>query len=61
MQKLFFLYFSYFILALFMGIIVYVTTIAYSRRSGSTGMDMASIQKVRYETVIKEANKGGHP
>lgn len=61
MQKLFFLYFSYFVLALFMGIIICVTTLAYSRRSGTTGMDMASIQKVRYETAMKDSNKGKDP
>lgn len=50
----FFLYLSHAILLLFIGIIVVVIFIAYSRRSGSTGMDMAAIQKVRYETVMKE-------
>lgn len=50
-----FLYLSHAILALFVGIIIIVIVIAYSRRSGSTGMDMAGIQKMRYETVLKES------
>jgi hypothetical protein len=50
-----FLYFSHAILALFMGIIITVIVIAYSRRSGTTGMDMAGIQKMRYETVLKDS------
>lgn len=37
------------ILALFTGLMLYVTYVAFSRHSGSTGLDMAHIQKVRYE------------
>lgn len=39
------------ILALFMGIMLYVVYIAFNRHSGSTGLDMASIQKMRYEAI----------
>lgn len=37
------------VFALFMGILLYVALVAYSRRPGSTGMDVATIQKVRHE------------
>jgi hypothetical protein len=37
------------VLALFMGMLVYVTFIAYARDSGSAGLDMAKIQKTRYQ------------
>lgn len=56
MRKYGFLYLSYGILALFMGIIVYVITVAYMRHSGTTGMDMAAIQKMRYDAVLKESS-----
>lgn len=39
------------IMALFFGILIYVVTIAYMRPSGSTGMDVATIQKTRYEAL----------
>ena len=39
---------------LFIGIILYVIVVAYMRHSGSTGMDMATIQKIRYETLKNE-------
>ncbi len=38
------------ILALFLGIIIYVIWIAYTRHSGSTDLDMAGIQKIRYDS-----------
>jgi hypothetical protein len=38
------------ILALFLGIILYVVIIAYTRESGSIGLNMATIQKMRYDT-----------
>lgn len=44
------------VLALFLGIIVYVIFIAYGRRSGSTGLDMAAIQKMRFEAVQRDSN-----
>ena len=37
------------ILVLFLGILVYVVATAYTRRSGSTGLDVAKIQRMRYE------------
>ncbi len=40
---------SHGVLALFLGIILYVISIAYTRRSGFTGLDMATIQKIRYD------------
>jgi hypothetical protein len=36
-----------------MGIIVYVIFVAFSRESGSAGIDMSTIQKVRFDTFIK--------
>jgi hypothetical protein len=55
MRQYRFLYLSHGILALFIGIIIAVITIAYMRHSGSTGMDMAAIQKMRYDAVPKES------
>lgn len=43
------------ILALFIGIMIYATFIAYTRRSGSTGLDMMTIQKIRYDALSREA------
>lgn len=37
------------VLILFMGIIGVVIAVAFSRPSGSTGMDMAKVQQIRYE------------
>jgi hypothetical protein len=38
------------ILALFLGILVYVVIIAFQRHSGTTkGLDVATIQKLRYD------------
>ncbi len=39
------------ILALFLGILVFVCMTAYMRQSGSTGLDVATIQKMRYEAL----------
>ncbi len=39
----------YGVLTLFGGIMLFVTYISFTHRSGSTGMDMAQIQKTRYE------------
>lgn len=41
------------VLALFMGMLVYVTFVAYARTSGSTGQDMARIQQSRYQETQK--------
>lgn len=46
---------SHSVLLLFMGIIVYVIFIAFSRDSGSAGIDMSTIQKVRFDTFTKTA------
>lgn len=42
------------VLALFIGIMIYATFIAYTRRSGSTGLDMMTIQKIRYDAISRE-------
>lgn len=44
-----FQYVSNGVLILFLGILVLVTAIAYLRRSGSTGLDMTRIQKMRFD------------
>jgi hypothetical protein len=44
------------ILALFLGILVFVCIIAYMRHSGSTGLDMATIQKMRYEASSHQSS-----
>lgn len=41
------------ILALFLSILLYVVIIAYTRHSGSTGLDVATIQKIRYDALPK--------
>ncbi len=38
---------------IFFSILFYVATIAFMRPSGSTGLDVASIQKIRYEAMQK--------
>lgn len=48
-------YVSYGILSLFMLLLLLVTAVAFSRRSGSTGLDMAQIQQLRYDSVQKES------
>lgn len=45
------------ILALFMGIMIFVTYVAYSRTSGSTGLNMAKIQQIRYDDVQSQFDK----
>lgn len=42
---------SWSILAIFFGIMLYVISIAYLRHSGSTGLDMATLQKIRYDSL----------
>lgn len=46
---------AYSVLFLFMGIMVYATYIAFSRKSGSTGIDAAKIQQIRYEAAYKDS------
>ncbi|KIC74394.1 hypothetical protein [Candidatus Protochlamydia amoebophila] len=48
-QKFQFVFYG--ILALFTGLMIYVTYVAFTRLSGSTGLDMARIQKVRYDSL----------
>ena len=49
------------ILALFLGILVYVIIIAYTRHSGSTGLDMATIQKMRYDALPRHSTSSLPP
>jgi hypothetical protein len=44
-----FLFVSYGILFIFLGVMTYVTYVCFSRKSGSTGLDMAKVQQIRYE------------
>lgn len=37
------------VLVLFFGIMLIVSVAAYSRRSGSTGLDMSKVQKIRMD------------
>ena len=41
------------ILGLFMLIMIYVTFIAYMRRSGFTGQDMGQIYKIRHHSTAE--------
>ena len=43
-------------LALFLGILAYVCIVAFSRHSGSTGLDVATIQKIRYENLPQNSS-----
>ncbi|MBA2368575.1 MAG: hypothetical protein H0V82_06085 [Candidatus Protochlamydia sp.] len=43
------------VLTLFFSLMLYVTIIAFTRRSGSTGLDMAKMQKIRYEAFMNDA------
>jgi hypothetical protein len=45
------------IFCLFMGTIVFVIAVAYSRRSGNTGLDMAKIQQLRQSIQKSEVKK----
>lgn len=42
------------ILALFLGLLLVVIAIAYARHSGSTGLDIAAIQKMRFDSLPKQ-------
>lgn len=52
---------AYTILALFFGIMLCVTTIAYTRHSGSTGLDMAAIQKIRHHALPQHSHPPHQP
>jgi len=43
-----------FVFLLFAGLMVIVTAVAYSKRSGNTGLDMSKVQQLRYEAVYSE-------
>lgn len=45
------------ILVLFLGIMVVVVIIAHTRRSGTTGMDMAGIQQMRAATFASQGQR----
>ncbi len=45
------------ILALFMSIMIYVTYLAYTRTSGSTGQDAVQIQKIRHNALLSKRVK----
>jgi hypothetical protein len=42
---------AYSILSIFMGLMIYVCYIAYTRPSGFTGLDIAKMQQIRYEDI----------
>lgn len=48
------------VLALFLSILFYVVVIAYMRHSGSTGLDVATIQKVRYNAISHHSSSLPH-
>jgi hypothetical protein len=43
------------IFSVFMLVMVFACIFAYSRRSGSTGLDMSKVQKMRYEAMTDGA------
>ena len=55
-QRHWFWWISNGILCLFLGVMALVMVIAFKRTSGSTGLDMATIQKIRYETQPKRSS-----
>lgn len=38
----------------FLGLMFWVAVVAHTKRSGSTGMDMGSIQKIRFQEDLKK-------
>lgn len=50
-----FQYVSHGILVLFLGIMVAVIAVAYTRPSGAAGVDMAAIQKMRATATLSPA------
>lgn len=48
-------------LFLFLGMLCLTIVVAYSRRSGSTGMDVATIQKIRYEAINPSTSQRDAP
>lgn len=45
------------VLILFLGIIVLVIYVAFSRTSGSTGLDMSTIQKIRFDQYSNDPSQ----
>ena len=43
-------------LTLFFFILCYVTVVAYTRQSGSTGLDVATIQKIRHDALSRNSS-----
>jgi hypothetical protein len=43
------------IFSVFMLVMIFACVFAYSRRSGSTGLDMSKVQKMRYEALTEKA------
>jgi len=41
------------IFSTFMGLMLFVTIVAYVKPSGRTGLDMAKVQKLRYDNNVK--------
>ena len=52
-KKHWFQYVSAGVFAFFFSIMVYVTYIAFTRHSGVTNLDMAKIQKIRYDAGLR--------
>lgn len=46
---------SHGILAIFMGVMIYVTYVCFSRTSGATGLNMAKMQQIRYDASLAAA------
>lgn len=40
-------------LFIFFGLMILTTGVAFTRRSGSTGLDMGTVQKIRYDALPK--------
>jgi len=49
----FFQFFTFAVFFVFMAVMTVVTITAYSRRSGSTGLNMVKIQQMRFEVSAK--------
>ncbi|MBA3722524.1 MAG: hypothetical protein H0W88_09010 [Parachlamydiaceae bacterium] len=48
---------AYSIVFVFMGLMGYVTCLAFMRNSSFTGLDVAKIQQIRYDDVIQRKNE----
>ncbi len=54
MRLTFFQFFTISIFTLFMGMLLFVSVTAFSRTSGTKGLSMAKIQKIRSEVALKK-------